>query len=199
MTKYFTILFSATAILSLAVMSYFAFWSDGKSCGTSVIAGGQGSIGGSFNLIDHNGMNVSEKDIINGLTLIYFGYTYCPDICPLDTQRNLTTIDILDEQGINIKPVFITIDPERDTVQALNDYVQASHERLIGLTGSIEQIQIASRAYKTFFRKNGEGEDYLLDHSTFSYLIDESGFLQFFRRDIEPEEVAKTISCFANV
>ena len=102
MTKYFTILFSATAILSLAVMSYFAFWSDGKSCGTSVIAGGQGSIGGSFNLIDHNGMNVSEKDIINGLTFIYFGYTYCPDICPLDTQRNLTTIDILDEQGINI-------------------------------------------------------------------------------------------------
>ena len=69
---------------------------DGKSCGTNIVAGGQSSIGGSFELIDHNGVSVTEKDIINGLTLIYFGYTYCPDICPLDTQRNLTTVDILD-------------------------------------------------------------------------------------------------------
>ena len=67
------------------------------------------------------------------------------------------------------------------------------------MTGSLEQIQTASKAYKTFFRKNGDGEDYLLDHSTFSYLMDKSGFLQFFRRDLEPEEVAKTILCFANV
>lgn len=199
MTKYFTILFSGIVVLTLATMSYFSFWVDGKACGSSVVAGGQGSIGGSFELVDHNGVEVTEKDVINGLTLIYFGYTYCPDICPLDTQRNLTTVDILDEQGVDITPIFITIDPERDNISALNDYVQASHERLIGLTGSLEQIQTASKAYKTFFRKNGDGEDYLLDHSTFSYLMDKSGFLQFFRRDLEPEEVAKTILCFANV
>ena len=199
MTKYFTILFSGIVVLTLATMSYFSFWGDGKACRSSVVAGGQGSIGGSFELVDHNGVVVTEKDVINGLTLIYFGYTYCPDICPLDTQRNLTTVDILDEQGVDITPVFITIDPERDNISALNDYVQASHERLIGLTGSLEQIQTASKAYKTFFRKNGDGEDYLLDHSTFSYLMDKSGFLQFFRRDLEPEEVAKTILCFANV
>ena len=65
--------------------------------------------------------------------------------------------------------------------------------------GSLEQVQKASKAYRTFFRKNGDGDDYLIDHSTFSYLMDETGFLQFFRRDIEPEEMAKTISCFANV
>ena len=199
MTKYFTILSSGIVVLTLATMSYFSFWVDGKACGSSVVAGGQGSIGGSFELVDHNGVSVSEKDIINGLTLIYFGYTYCPDICPLDTQRNLTTVDILDEQDIKITPVFITIDPERDTIKALNDYVYASHERLIGLTGSLEQVQKASKAYRTFFRKNGDGDDYLIDHSTFSYLMDETGFLQFFRRDIEPEEMAKTISCFANV
>ena len=186
MTKHLTIFFSSIAIVTIAIMGYFAFWADGKSCGTTVVAGGQGSIGGSFELVDHNGVVVTEKDVINGLTLIYFGYTYCPDICPLDTQRNLTTVDILDEQGVDITPVFITIDPERDNISALNDYVQASHERLIGLTGSLEQIQTASKAYKTFFRKNGDGEDYLLDHSTFSYLIDKSGFLQFFRRDLEP-------------
>ena len=170
---------------------------DGKSCGTNIVAGGQSSIGGSFELIDHNGVSVTEKDIINGLTLIYFGYTYCPDICPLDTQRNLTTVDILDEYGIDVTPVFITIDPERDTVKTLNDYVETSHEKLIGLTGSLEQVQKASKAYRTFFRKNGDGEDYLIDHSTFSYLMDENGFLDFFRRDLEPEDVAKNILCFA--
>ena len=199
MTKHLTIFFSSIAIVTIAIMGYFAFWADGKSCGTSAVAGGQSSIGGAFELVDHNGVRVSEKDVINGLTLIYFGYTYCPDICPLDTQRNLTTVDILDEQDIKITPVFITIDPERDTIKALNDYVYASHERLIGLTGSLEQVQKASKAYRTFFRKNGDGDDYLIDHSTFSYLMDETGFLQFFRRDIEPEEMAKTISCFANV
>jgi protein SCO1 len=168
-----------------------------KSCGINEVAGGQSLIGGPFELIDHNGVKVSEKDIINGLTLIYFGYTYCPDVCPMDTQRNLTTIDILDAKGIDVTPVFITIDPERDTVKTLNDYVETSHEKLIGLTGSLEQIQTASKAYKTFFRKNGDGEDYLIDHSTFSYLMDENGFLDFFRRDLEPEDVANTISCFA--
>ena len=106
MTKYLSIFFSSIAIITIATMGYFAFWTDGKSCGTTVVAGGQGSIGGAFDLVDHNGVSVSEKDIINGLTLIYFGYTYCPDICPLDTQRNLTTVDILDEQDIKITPVF---------------------------------------------------------------------------------------------
>ena len=76
-----------------------------------------------------------------------------------DTQRNLTTVDILDEYGIDVTPVFITIDPERDTVKTLNDYVETSHEKLIGLTGSLEQVQKASKAYRTFFRKNGNGDD----------------------------------------
>ena len=76
MTKHLTIFFSSIAIVTIAIMGYFAFWVDGKSCGTTAVAGGQGSIGGAFELVDHNGVRVSEKDVINGLTLIYFGYTY---------------------------------------------------------------------------------------------------------------------------
>ena len=199
MTKFFAVSFSFMTIIALALMSYLVFWGNAKSCGTAVVAGGQASIGGPFELIDQTGTVVNEKDVIDGFTLIYFGYTYCPDICPLDTQRNLTVIDILDEEGINITPVFITIDPVRDTIEALNDYAIASHERLVALTGSVEQISVASKAYRTYYRKNGTGEDYLMDHSTFSYLMDETGFLQFFRRDVSPDEVAKTISCFSNV
>lgn len=199
MTKFFAVSFSFMTIIALALMGYLVFWGNGKSCGTAVVAGGQASIGGSFELIDQTGTVVNEKDVIDGLTLIYFGYTYCPDICPLDTQRNLTVIDILDEEGINITPVFITIDPLRDTIKVLNDYASVSHERLVALTGSVEQISVASKVYRTYYRKNGTGEDYLMDHSTFSYLMDETGFLQFFRRDVSPDEVAKTISCFSNV
>jgi protein SCO1/2 len=199
MTKLFAIGFSFIAVIALAIMSYFAFWANGRACGTSVVAGGEGAIGGAFELVDQYGNTTSDKEVIDGLTLIYFGYTYCPDICPLDTQRNLEAVDFLDEQGIDVTPVFITIDPERDTVEALNDYASVSHERLIALTGTSEQIKKASKAYRTFYRKNGEDEDYLMDHSTFSYLMDKTGFLQFFRRDISPEAMAKTIACFANV
>jgi len=199
MTKYFAIGFAALAAVALLVMGGMAFWNDGKACGTTVVAGGKVTIGGPFSLVDQKGRNVTDKDVITGLTLIYFGYTYCPDICPLDTQRNLDAVDILDEQGVEITPVFITIDPARDTVEALDDYATASHPRLIALTGTQEQIKAASKVYRTFFRKSGEGEDYLMDHSTQSYLMDETGFLQFFRRDTSPEDMAKTIACFASV
>ena len=199
MTKIYAIGFAAIAVIALVLMGGFALWKDGKDCATSVVAGGQGTIGGPFSLIDQNGNAVTDQDVITGLTLIYFGYTYCPDIFPLDTQRNLEAVDILDAQGINIKPVFITIDPARDTVEALNDYAAASHPRLVALTGTPEQTKAASKAYRTFFRKSGEGEDYLMDHSTQSYLMDTTGFLQFFRRDTSPEDMAKTIACFASV
>lgn len=199
MTKTFAFVFSAIAAIALITMGYLAFWNDGKSCQTAAVAGGADVIGGPFSLVDQHGKPVTEKDVIQGLTLIYFGYTFCPDVCPLDTQRNLDTVDILDAKGLNITPVFITIDPERDTVEALNDYASASHERLIALTGTPEQIKAASKAYRTYYRKNGEGENYLMDHSTQSYLMDKTGFLQFFRRDTSPEQMAETIACFAKV
>jgi len=199
MTKRYALLFSTIAMVALVAMTYFAFWRDVPQCSTGKIAGGKAAIGGPFTLVDQHGNTVTDKDVIDGLTLVYFGFTYCPDVCPLDVARNLEAIDLLDAKGLTIKPVFITIDPARDTPQALADYAEVLHPRMVALTGTDEQIATASKAYKTFYSKNGDGEDYLMNHSTFSYLMDVDGLVEFFRREDTPEDMAKTIACHASI
>lgn len=166
-------------------------------CGTSAVAGGD--IGGPFTLVDENGLTVTDTDVITKPTLIYFGYTFCPDVCPLDVMRNAQAVDILDEQGVDVTPVFITIDPARDTPDIVGDFTDNFHDRMIGLTGSEEQVAAASRAYKTFYQKSGDDpEYYLMDHTTFSYLtLPDVGFVEFFRQDASPEDIAATIACYA--
>jgi protein SCO1 len=178
--------------------AYTVLTSETQCSGGTIIAGGKAAIGGPFTLVDHTGTTVTDKDVITGPTLVYFGFTYCPDVCPLDTARNAEAIDLLAEMGHDVKPVFITIDPERDTPPVLADFVEVMHPKMIGLTGTPEQIKTASQAYKTYYRKNGEGEDYLMDHSTFSYLMGPDGLWEFFRRDATPQEMADTVSCYAN-
>ena len=144
------------------------------------------------------GETVTDEDVITEPTLLYFGYTFCPDVCPLDTVRNAEAVDLLEAQGKMVTPVFITIDPERDTPEAVGDFAHNVHERMIGLTGSPEQIQAASQAYRTYYKKqDAEDEFYLVDHSTFTYLVlPEHGFVEYFRRDKSPEEVATAAACF---
>lgn len=167
------------------------------ACRQSQIATGAGSIGGPFTLVNQNGETVTDADVFTKPSLLYFGYTYCPDVCPLDTARNIEVVDLLDEMKIETTPVFISIDPERDTPESMADFAEVMHERMIGLTGTQEQVAAASKAYKTYYRKNGEGEDYLMDHSTFTYLVlPKHGFVEFFRRDMTPEAMAKSVSCF---
>lgn len=166
-------------------------------CSTSSVAGGD--IGGPFTLVDENGRTVTDTDIITEPALIYFGYTFCPDVCPLDVMRNAQAVDILDEQGLRVTPVFISIDPARDTPDVVGDFTDNFHDRMIGLTGSEEQVAAASRAYRTFYQKSGDDpEFYLMDHTTFSYLtLPEVGFVEFFRQEASPEEIAETIACYA--
>ncbi len=198
MTKLSAILAASIAAVALSAGVYFAFfYSTVDSCTGAAVAGGQASIGGPFTLVDQTGATVTDTDVVDGLTLIYFGYTFCPDVCPLDNARNMEAIDLAAEQGVAVKPVFISIDPARDTPDELADYAEAMHENMVALTGSQEQVAGASRAYRTYFRKNGDGEDYLMDHSTFTYLMSPTGFLHFFRRDETPETMAKTMACFA--
>ena len=168
-------------------------------CRETRVAGGSGSIGGPFELISETGETVTDADIITGPTLIYFGYTFCPDVCPLDVARNAVATEILEERGTMLTPVFISIDPERDGVDEVASFTDAMHPRMIGLTGSLEQVDAASDAYRTYFnRHNGEDPDYLVvDHSTFSYLVFPGhGFVEFFRREVAPEDMADRISCF---
>lgn len=167
-------------------------------CRSSTVAGGAGAIGGPFTLVNGDGATVTDADVITEPSLIYFGYTFCPDVCPLDVARNVVAVEILEEQGMSVTPVFISIDPKRDTPEVVGDFATNMHDRMIGLTGSAEQVDAASKAYRTYYRAQAGDEDYyLVDHSTFSYLVlPEHGFVEFFRREIRPEQMAETISCF---
>lgn len=201
-----TIYAVATGLTTLAVVGGFIVYkmsvptTDDRfaQCRNSVIAGGTSQIGGPFTLVDENGATVTDQDVLTKPSLIYFGYTYCPDVCPLDSARNAEAVSILDERGYDVTPVFISIDPERDTPEILKDFTDYLHPRMIGLTGSLEQVKAASQAYRTYFRKQeGDPEYYLMDHTTFSYLtLPEVGFVEFFRRDVAPESLADQMACF---
>ena len=169
-------------------------------CRSGQVAGGGADIGGPFTLVSETGETVTENEVIDRPALIYFGYTFCPDVCPLDVARNAQAVDILEERGHMVKPVFISIDPERDTPQAVADFTENMHPRMLGLTGSPDQVRAASQAYRTFYQAQDHDEDdefYLVDHSTMTYLtLPEAGFVGFFRRDTPPEEMADRVQCF---
>ncbi len=201
MTRTYAIIAVAILLSTLGAAVYFAFGPAAgdrfANCRNSVIAGGP-QLGGPFTLTDHTGKRVTETEVFDELSLLYFGYTYCPDICPLDTYRNAEATDILAEMGITVKPVMITIDPQRDTPDVLAEFVGYLHEDMVGLTGSDAEISAVTKAFRAYSAKNGEGENYLMDHSTFTYLIAPGGeFLEFFRRDLTSDVLAEKTACFA--
>lgn len=171
-------------------------------CRQGAIAGGIAAIGGPFTLVDETGKTVTDKDVITKPSLIYFGYTFCPDVCPLDNARNAEAIYQLDDRGYDVTPVFISVDFIRDTPQSVNEFSDVMHPRMIGLTGTEAQIRAASAAYRTYFKmKEPENNPYfLIDHSTQTYLTfpEPVGFQEYFNRDDTPEEMADRIACFVD-
>lgn len=168
-------------------------------CRASAVSGGAGAIGGPFELVREDGVTVTDKDVFTKPTILYFGYTFCPDVCPLDNMRNADALRILDERGYDAQTAFISIDPERDTPEVVNEFTSLFHDNMIGLTGSPEQVKAASMAYKTYYKKqeDGDPEYYLVDHSTFTYLVfPEIGFVDFFKREDTPEQMADRVACF---
>lgn len=161
---------------------------------------GGGAIGGPFELLDKNGNTVTDADVITEPSLVYFGYTFCPDVCPLDVTRNADAIDLLEQDGKIVTPVFISVDPARDTPEVVGEFAENLHDRMIGLTGTPEQVKAASKAYKTYYKAHPAEDDYyLVDHSTFTYLVlPDHGFVEFFRRDIEAPELAEKVGCFVD-
>lgn len=140
----------------------------------AAMAGGQ-QVGGSFTLTDHNGKAISSEDFSGQYKLIYFGFTSCPAICPTELQKITAVMKELPVQTAEkIQPLFITVDPERDTAEVLKNYVSLFHPRLIGLTGSQEEIDTVLAAYHVYASKvQEEGmSDYTMDHSSFIYLTD---------------------------
>lgn len=189
------------ALAAIAVASWVA-WSwitpDGAKAPGGVLQA-EMDIGGPFQLIDQHGKPVTDKTFRGQYMLIYFGYGFCPDVCPTELANIAAALDALGPKAENVAPIFITVDPERDTPEFLADYVVNFHPRLIGLTGTPENIKAAAKAYKVYYgkaKKPGEAE-YLMDHTSFVYLMGPDGrFLFLFRGHTDPKTIADTIARF---
>ena len=157
---------------------------------------GEVQIGGKFELINQNNDNFNSDILLGKLSLIYFGFTYCPDICPTSLQKLTQVLSALDKYNIDVTPVFITIDPERDTTKVLKEYLTHFHKKIIGLTGSVEQTKKVAELFKVYYAKapNSVNNNYMLDHSSFIYLLDKKGkYLKHFYMNSTPEEIIEFI------
>jgi protein SCO1/2 len=155
------------------------------------------SIGGDFTLVDQNGTTRRAADFRGKLMLVFFGYTSCPDVCPTELQVMAEAMDQLGEAAGAVAPIFITVDPERDTPEQLKLYAESFDPRLVALTGSQEQVTAAARAYRVYFAKRPQqgSDDYLMDHSSFVFLMDRDGrYLMHFNPATTPEQMAAAIS-----
>lgn len=192
MRLYQAVLLAVTGIV-IAAVAAFVLYGGGN--------GGKGiaSIGGPFTLVDHKGQQRTDEDFRGKYMLIYFGYTYCPDVCPTALQVMTQAMDRLaPETQKKITPVFITIDPERDTVKQLNAYVDNFHPSMVGLTGTAEQIAKTARAYRVYYGRaksaKDETTDYLMDHSSIVFLIDPDGkYVTHFTHATPPEKMAEKL------
>jgi protein SCO1/2 len=157
---------------------------------------GRGPIGGPFRLIDHTGRTRTDEDFRGKLLLVYFGYTWCPDVCPTDLQEIGLALDRLGPAGETVQPLFISVDPDRDTPDVLGKYVASFHPRLIGLTGGPEQIRAVALAYKAYYARYAPpgGGDYVIDHTGFIYLVDRAGqYLGFFPPGTPADRMAEVV------
>lgn len=177
----------------LAFTKFSGRWSDEQQIVTS------GGPGGDFTLMSHTGVSVSSEQFRGRYMLIYFGYSFCPDVCPLDLQKLSVALYQLEEEGFDttpIQPIFITIDPERDTVEELASFVPDFHPRLIALTGTLDEITKVAGDYKVYFGKRAqEGtDDYLMDHSALIFAMDPNGkYVRLFSTRDKPADIADSL------
>ncbi len=169
------------------------------------------AIGGPVALVDHRGRAVTEADYRGKLMVVYFGYTFCPDVCPAGLYKIGQALDALGADAGQVHPLFITLDPARDSAEALADYVGNFHPALVGLTGSPEQVEAVAKAYRVYYAKAppahshedggegrhehaNEGDDYLMDHSTTTYVMGrDGGFRKAVSQGSSAEDLAAAI------
>ena len=161
-------------------------------------AGGAPTIGGPFTLVDQAGRTVTDKDFRGQYLMIYFGYTYCPDVCPTSLTNMSDALDLLGEKGAEVTPMLITIDPARDTSEHLREYATYFHPRLHALTGSPEQIAAVAKAYRVYYSKvkqeDETEDDYLMDHSSVTYVMGPDGqFRLHFSHGTDAETIASRL------
>lgn len=189
------IIASFVAISTLAILALYLPMFRPAPNDTTVE--GSAAIGGPFTLQSHTGAEVTEQVLLGHYSLVYFGFTFCPDICPMTLQIVADAIELLPGQKSDlVQPLFITLDPERDTAEIMSSYVSNFHPRMIGLTGSTEQVKQAADAYRVFYRNTpiGDEGDYTVDHSGFLYLMNRSGrYIDHFRKDVTVEQLTSRL------
>ena len=159
-------------------------------------ASGEALIGGPFELVDQNGNTVTDQTFKGKLTLVYFGFTFCPDACPTALGIMSAALDKLDVAADRVVPVFITVDPDRDTPPVMKDYVSNFHPHMVGLTGTPDQIAKVAKAYRVFYQKapGTAPDDYVLDHTLLIYLMGGDGkYITHFGPDATPDQIAEEI------
>lgn len=190
---------AAASVLALAASAGIAWWQI-KNTASTVQGGTKSavSIGGPFAMTDNRGKSVSEADYRGKYLLIYFGYTYCPDVCPTELGVMARALDLLGPPADKVQPLFVSVDPERDTPAHLNDYVGLFHPRLVGLTGTAEQVRDIARVYRVYYakapQKDGKPDEYLMDHSSFIYLMGpDGGFIGVYPAGTAPDRIAQDL------
>ncbi len=192
------LLTAALILLGGLIVLYFYMDTSGPR-EKPVTSTGEALVGGPFELTDHKGNTVTEKDFAGRFMLIYFGYSFCPDVCPTELQKMALALRQFEQQGgdmARLSPLFITIDPERDTVDVMADYVQAFPPKLTGLTGTVEQIAKAAKAYRVYYAKGDDPGDgaYLMDHSSIIFLMDGEGrYVRHFTLSDSPESMTEAL------
>lgn len=155
------------------------------------------SVGGPFTMVDQNGRTVTEKDFLGAPTLIFFGFTHCPDICPTTLFEVSEVLRATGDRADEVRVLFVTVDPERDTPEMLKDYLASFDERIVGLSGSKEQTEAIVKSFKVYAKKVPTGddpEDYTMDHTAIVYLMDKRGrFDGAFNLQRSPEEAAQDL------
>ncbi len=154
------------------------------------------SLGGAFSLVDQDGRAVTERDFADRFLLVYFGFTWCPDVCPTELGTIAAAMDELGADAARVTPVLITIDPERDTPEVMREYVARFHPRFVGLTGTPEQVAEVARRYRVYFARvqRPDMHEYLMDHSSFVYLVGPDARVRvMFRPETTPQAIAASV------
>lgn len=154
----------------------------------------QGPVGGPFSLVDHTGRDVSDADFKGKYLLVYFGFTHCPDTCPIGLYTVSTALNQLGELADQVRPLFVTVDPTRDTVDVLANYVKAFHPRMVGLTGTHEQVRAMAKTYGMDYMTGEFDGEYVVYHTAFTFLMNRDGkFLKAFADGVEIDELSHAI------
>ncbi len=186
------------AIIAVAFLAGGALAFALRGEGPKPVSVGTAAIGGPFSLTNHLGQRVTEKDFAGRYLLVFFGFTNCPDVCPAGLQVMSAALDKLGAKADGVMPIFVTVDPARDTPEVMKAYASAFHPRLVGLTGTEAEIQAMSKTYRVYAKRvddPGSPDGYTMDHSGFIYLMDQAGaYLSHFSNSANPDEIANRIA-----